>query len=83
MQTLTIEVNSDKGIKALHTLEEKRLIKIVNESILNTPSLPGKELSLEEFKNWISEAENVPSIPLQEAKLQWANKRNRLQQLAK
>jgi hypothetical protein len=46
-----------------------QFIKLVTETALNTPSIPGSELSLGEFRNWVLEAENVPSIPLKEAKM--------------
>lgn len=38
-----------------------------------------KELTIDEFKSWIEEAENKPTISLQEAMEKWTNKRIELQ----
>ena len=41
MQTLTIQITNNSGLKALHALEEKRYIKIVEDNDFDSPSLPG------------------------------------------
>ena len=38
-----------------------------------------KELTIDEFKAWIEEAENKPTISLQEAINKWTNKRIELE----
>lgn len=48
-----------------------------------SPALAGKPLTGQEFKNWVEEAEAMPSITLQQAKAKWAGKREQLQQLIK
>ena len=83
MQTLTVEIKNNNALKALHSLEEKKIIKIVRDSNLDSPALPGEQLSLQAFKNWISDAENAASIELKDAKTKWANKRKKLQRLIK
>ena len=83
MQTLTIQITNNSGLKALHALEEKRYIKIVEDNDFDSPSLPGAPLGLKAFKNWIAQAENAPTISLQDAKSKWAAIRKELQKLAR
>ncbi len=45
--------------------------------------MPGEAVSLEEFKNWIKDAENSQVVSLKEAKTVWANKRKQLQSHAR
>jgi hypothetical protein len=81
MQTLTVQVNDQSALKALHSLEEKHLIKIVDDAEWNSAALPGEPLSLKTFKSWIKEAENADTVSLKEAKSKWTGKRKRLQKL--
>ena len=83
MQTLTIQITSDSGLKALHALEEKRYIKIVDDADLDSPALPGTQMGLKAFKDWIAKSEEAPTVSLKEAKSQWAEKRKQLQKLIK
>ena len=50
---------------------------------LLSPALQGDVLNNQEFINWITKAEMMPSVSLQDAKSEWANKRKQLQQLIK
>jgi hypothetical protein len=79
MQTLTIQITDNNGLRAIHALEEKHFIRIVENADFESPALPGAALSLKAFKTWISDAENTPTIDLKEAKAKWANKRKQLQ----
>lgn len=81
MQTLTIQITSDSGLKALHALEEKHHIRIVDDANLDSPALPGAQMSLKAFKEWIAKSEEVPTVSLTEAKSKWAEKRKQLQKL--
>ncbi len=81
MQTLTVQITDNNALKALHALEERHFIRIVDDSEINSPSLPGKALSIKAFKLWINEAEDKPSVNLKEAKAKWAGKRKQLQKL--
>lgn len=83
MRTLTLQVTSESALKAIYSLEQKHLIKIVDEADLNTPSIPGAPLSLKAFKNWIANAESMSSVSLQDAKIKWSARRKQLQQLLK
>ncbi len=83
MQTLTIQVTHQLAMKALHTLEEKHFIKIVDEAKLDSPSLPGSPLSLKTFKKWIADAEMAKTVSIKEAKIKWAGKRKQLQKLTR
>lgn len=83
MQTVTVEISNKNALKALESLEEKHFIRILDKSDIDSPSLPGKPLGISEFKTWIQQAENMPSISLKEAKAKWANKRKLLQKLTK
>jgi hypothetical protein len=78
MQTLTIQVTNQNALETLHILEEKHFIKIVDDSALHSPALPGNPLSLEAFKNWITNAEDAPAISLNDAKKEWESKRKKL-----
>jgi hypothetical protein len=83
MQTLTIQITSDNGLKALHALEEKHYIRIVDDADLDSPALPGAQMSLKAFKEWISKSEEAPTMSLTEAKSKWAEKRKQLQKLTR
>jgi hypothetical protein len=83
MHTLTIQITDSKALKAIHALEEKQVLKIVEDSAFDSPSLAGKPLTLTSFKKWIDIAENLPSISLQDANIQWAQKRKQLRKLTK
>jgi hypothetical protein len=75
MQTLTMQITSDSGLKALHALEEKHHIRIVDDANFDSPALPGAQMSLKAFKDWIAKSEEAPTVSLQEAKFKWAEKR--------
>lgn len=81
MQTLTIQITDDNGLKALHALEEKHFIRIVEKKEFDSPALPGEAMNLKAFQNWIRTSEDSPNITLREAKAKWANKRKQLQKL--
>jgi hypothetical protein len=83
MQTLTVQITNNSALKALHALEEKNYIKIVNSPGFASPALPGKEMDLPAFEAWISDAENAPSVSLKEAKSRWASKKKQLQKVTK
>jgi hypothetical protein len=83
MQTRTIQITDNNGLKAIHALEDKHFIRIVENSDFDSPSLPGSALSIKAFKTWITNAENTPTIDLKEAKAKWATKRKQLQKLIK
>lgn len=81
MQTMMVEVNSSSALKVLRSLNEKKQIKILDETSSESPSLPGKPMSLTAFKTWIDHAESSHSISFQEVKKIWAGKRKQLQNL--
>ena len=83
MQTLTIQITDNNGLKALHALEDKHYIRIVENSDFESPSLPGSALSIKAFKTWISGAEETSTIDLKEAKAKWAIKRKQLRKFTK
>jgi hypothetical protein len=83
VQTLTVEITNSSALKTLHSLEEKHFIRIVEDSNLDSPALPGGQLSIKAFKNWISDAEHMRTIDLKEAKSKWAAKRKQLQKLTR
>jgi hypothetical protein len=85
MQIFTVEITDKLALPTLHELEAKRLIKIIDASISNTPdtpAIPGPPMELQAFKTWVKDAENAVAIDLTEAKLQWARKRKQLLQQA-
>jgi hypothetical protein len=81
MQTLTIELTDNNSLKALKDLEHKNLIRIIKQPDLNSYSLPGEPISVEDFKNWVEYAENSPTVSLTEAKQRWAEQKKKLQKL--
>ena len=83
MHTLTVTITNKKALKAIHALEEKNALRIVDDISSESPALEGRPLSVSAFKNWMKEAENVPSLSLKSAKAQWLKKRNRLLKLTK
>ena len=81
MQTFTVQVTDDNGLKDLHALEQKHIIRIVDEAEIDFPSLPGEPLSVKAFKIWITDAENISTVDLKQAKAKWTSKRKQLQKL--
>ena len=79
MTSLTIELTDNESLKALQDLESKNLIRIVKESDTNSYSLPGKPVSVEDFKKWIEFAENSPTVSIKEAKQRWSEQKKKLQ----
>lgn len=83
MHIVTIELKNENALEALHSLEEKHLIKIVSEETKKSPSIPGNPLLLKSFKNWVAEVESAATVSLIEAKQKWARKRKQLVKLTK
>lgn len=83
MQTLTVEITNSNALKALHALEEKQLINILDEFALSSPSLLGSALNINAFKSWIANAENADAVEIKQAKLKWASKRKQLLKLTR
>ena len=83
MHTITLQVNNGNALKTLRSLETKHFISILENSNIDSPALPGTPLSLSEFRNWIKDAEQAPTISLNEAKEKWASKRKQLLKLTK
>lgn len=79
MATLTIELTGINSLKALQELEKKHLIRIVRKPDLNSYSLPGQEISQEDFKNWVEYAQGAPTVSLNEAKQRWETQKGKLQ----
>ncbi|MBS1585292.1 MAG: hypothetical protein JSS82_07050 [Bacteroidetes bacterium] len=78
MQTVTVEINDMAALKALQNMAKKRSIRIVERMESDSPSLPGKPLSIAQFKAWIHDSERSPGISLKDAKSQWQGKRKQL-----
>ena len=82
MHIIIVEITNDNGLKALHDLEQKHFIKIMEEG-MNSPALSGTSLNLKEFKNWIRDAEHSGSIDLNEANSKWKKKKHHLMNLSR
>jgi len=80
MQTILIELKNNLAFEELHNLEEKNLIRIINEDF-SSYALPGKPINNGEFKAWVEYAEDTPDIGLNEAKQQWEIRKKKLQSL--
>ena len=83
MHTITLQINNNDALKTLRNLENKHFISILENSDVDSPSLPGEPINLTKFKNWIKDAEKVPTVSLTQAKEKWASKRQQLKKLMK
>jgi hypothetical protein len=83
MQTLTVQITSNKGLMALHALEEKHFIRVMDNPEFGSPALPGQVMKLKLFRKWVSEAGNMPAVELKQAKAKWTSKRKQLLKLTK
>jgi hypothetical protein len=81
MRTITIELTGNNSLKALKELEQKRLIRFVEEPDLNSYALPGKSINKEDFKKWVEYIEDSPAVTITKAKQQWATQKEKLQKL--
>ena len=68
MDTVIIELKNKNSLKALRELEEKHLIRIIEDYGDDIYSLPGDPVSNENFKKWIKSAEDSPTISVNESK---------------
>ena len=71
MHTLTLQINDNVALKTIQNLESKHFISIIGNSDIDSPSLPGAALGLNEFKNWVKAAEKTSTLSLTEAKEKW------------
>ncbi len=83
MQTFTISINSNTALKTLRELEEQHLISIVEKNDMDSPAIPGRELSLIQFKKWINDAEKTSTVSFEEAKSIWAEKKKQLKKITR
>ncbi|MCD4734848.1 MAG: hypothetical protein K8R53_02270 [Bacteroidales bacterium] len=81
MQTLTIELTGNNSLKALQELENKRLIRIVKETDINSYTLPGDPISKEDFVKWVEYTQDTPTVSLTEAKQRWEAQKKKLQKI--
>lgn len=83
MRTILVELMDKKAFEELHNLEAKQLIRIVTEKgSVSSYALPGDPVSIEDFRKWIENAENTPTISLTQAEKQWQSQKKKLQQQA-
>ena len=66
-------------MEILRNFKSKPFINVIESSSFDTPALPGKPISLTEFRNWINNAEQTPMVSLGQAKGKWAIERKYLQ----
>jgi len=84
MQTILIELKDKRAFEELHNLEEKQLIRIVMEDGTGSSyALSGDPVSLEDFRQWITQAENTAYISITQAKKQWQARKKKLRLLIK
>jgi hypothetical protein len=83
MRTVTVEIKKTSALKSLQKLELQHAIRILTEPDLNSPSLPGKQLSISEFRHWIRNAESLPAVNIKSANETWQKKRKQLQKITK
>lgn len=81
MYTLTIHITDKKALKVIHALQEKQVVRIVDDVSSESPVHEGRPLSISAFKRWIDAAEKAPSVSLKSAKTQWLKKRKQLSKL--
>jgi len=81
MMTLKIEITNSDSLKALQELESRQLIRILQESEVDSLILPGKPMNEKDFKNWIEFAEDSPTVSLTEAKQRWISQKKKLRQI--
>ncbi len=67
----------------MQSLEQKRFIRILPESEIDSVALPGEPMSLNLYKNWIKNAEKEETVNLKEVEHKWIARRKKLQQLIK
>lgn len=82
MQTLLVEISSKNALTALQSMQANNLIRIV-EPNMQSLALPGKEISIKEFKSWIENAEQNKTISLQQAEKKWQAKKKKLQAISR
>jgi len=82
MTTVLVELRDKKAFEELHNLEAKRLIRIIMEKEpASSYAIPGDPISVEDFRKWVSRAENAPTVSITQAKKQWQARKKKLRQL--
>jgi hypothetical protein len=79
MQTISLQINNDSALKTWRGIEPRHVISILENSNVDSLSLPGPALNLNEFKSWIRNAEQTSTVFLNDVKEKWASKRKQLQ----
>jgi fructose-specific component phosphotransferase system IIB-like protein len=80
MVMLTLQVNSDDAMETIRNLENRHLVEVLENSVIDSPSLPGKAMRVKAFKSWVADAEKSTTVSLTDAKEKWAHKRRQLEQ---
>ncbi len=83
MDTLKIELIEKSALHSLKEMEAKQLIKIIKEKDIESYALPGEPINVDEFSNWIKNAESTPTVTLSEAKERWEAQKIRLQNITR
>jgi hypothetical protein len=83
MQTVTVQINNNNALKSLEALADKHFVTIIDKTDIDSPALPGKPLSMSEFKSWISRSEKADTVSLSEARSRWVSKRKQLLKLTR
>jgi len=83
MQTVIIELTNKNSLKALRELEDKQLIRIIENSGREIYSLPGEPISNEIFSRWIESAEKSNTLSVNEAKERWITQKRKLNKLSR
>lgn len=81
MQTITLQITNKSAISAIKDLEKRHFVKILEDSLLSSYSLPGSRLSIKQFKEWVKASESLPTVKFSKAKEKWASKKSHLENL--
>lgn len=84
MRTVLVELMDKQAFEELHNLEAKQLIRIVSDQkAIYSYALPGDPVSIKDFRKWIENAEDAPTISLIQAKKQWQAQKKKLRHFTK
>lgn len=82
MRTILVELRDKKAFEELHNLEARQLIRIITEKgPASSYAIPGDPVSVEDFRKWVTHAENTPTVSITQAKKQWQARKKKLRKL--
>ncbi len=75
MRIVSVEIKNNDALKLLRYLESSKIIRILPDET-DSPVVDGPLMSVKNFKQWVKNSEEMPTVSLPDAELKWEQKNN-------